>query len=387
MSPGSGLCVNYTTSRAILSDAVALVRGDRFYTIDYTPKNLTNWGFNEVNYDLNIDQGHVVYKLFYRAFPNHFKGDSIYAHFPFVIPSENAKIYKNLGIYDKYSWSKPTGVPELIVVNSYKAATTILDDMQTFKVTWGEAIEHSVKHAGHEYGKDYCLAGDGPANQISRKLVMKALYPSKWDSEVKEFYTDITRKLLKQYSYQIAGVNQVDIVRDVAGLANTHFSASIFSLPLKTDKNPLGIYTEQELNQVLSVLFMSIFYDIDPCKSFMLRNAAQTLAKQLGSLCLFNVEMISRTGLVADLIAKLHTQNALSDYGTHMIQRLLESGQEIKDIVWTTLLPTAASMVANQSQLFSQALDYYLGDGSKHLKDIQAWAQKDTPEAEDKLLR
>jgi hypothetical protein len=44
MTPGSGLCVNFTISRAILSDAVALVRGDRFYTVDYTPKNLTNWG-------------------------------------------------------------------------------------------------------------------------------------------------------------------------------------------------------------------------------------------------------------------------------------------------------------------------------------------------------
>lgn len=45
MSPGSGLCVNYTTSRAILSDAVALIRGDRFHTMDYTPKNVTNWGW------------------------------------------------------------------------------------------------------------------------------------------------------------------------------------------------------------------------------------------------------------------------------------------------------------------------------------------------------
>ena len=31
--PGSGLCTDYTISRAILSDAVALVRGDRFYTV------------------------------------------------------------------------------------------------------------------------------------------------------------------------------------------------------------------------------------------------------------------------------------------------------------------------------------------------------------------
>ena len=31
--PGSGLCPGFTVSRTILSDAVALVRGDRFYTI------------------------------------------------------------------------------------------------------------------------------------------------------------------------------------------------------------------------------------------------------------------------------------------------------------------------------------------------------------------
>lgn len=42
---------------AILSDAVTLVRGDRFYTLDYNPKNLTNWGYGEVQYDLNVNQG------------------------------------------------------------------------------------------------------------------------------------------------------------------------------------------------------------------------------------------------------------------------------------------------------------------------------------------
>lgn len=39
--PGAGLCPGYTISRAILADAVALVRGDRFYTNDYTAFNLT----------------------------------------------------------------------------------------------------------------------------------------------------------------------------------------------------------------------------------------------------------------------------------------------------------------------------------------------------------
>lgn len=33
MTPGAGICPTYTLSKAILSDAVALVRGDRFYTV------------------------------------------------------------------------------------------------------------------------------------------------------------------------------------------------------------------------------------------------------------------------------------------------------------------------------------------------------------------
>lgn len=33
--PGAGLCPGYTISRAILADAVALVRGDRFLTTDF----------------------------------------------------------------------------------------------------------------------------------------------------------------------------------------------------------------------------------------------------------------------------------------------------------------------------------------------------------------
>lgn len=33
MVPGAGICPTYTISKAILSDAVALVRGDRFYTV------------------------------------------------------------------------------------------------------------------------------------------------------------------------------------------------------------------------------------------------------------------------------------------------------------------------------------------------------------------
>jgi hypothetical protein len=42
MSPGAGLCPNQTVGRAVLSDAVALVRGDRYYTTVATPCLSTN---------------------------------------------------------------------------------------------------------------------------------------------------------------------------------------------------------------------------------------------------------------------------------------------------------------------------------------------------------
>ena len=36
LGPGSGICCGYTMTRAILADAIALVRGDRYYTTDYS---------------------------------------------------------------------------------------------------------------------------------------------------------------------------------------------------------------------------------------------------------------------------------------------------------------------------------------------------------------
>lgn len=387
-TPGSGLCVNFTISRAILSDAVSLVRGDRFYTTDFTGANLTNYGITACNSDSKIDLGHVMYKLVLGAFPNHFKGNSIYAHFPFVTPDENLRIHDKLKTKHMYSWDVPKHKPHAVEIKSYAAATAIMKDKDAFKVTWGESIRFLVsdRKTGTVRGDTYCLAGDASANEESRKLVMKALYPAKWNQEVKSFYEGTTQSLLEKYQYKIAGHYCVDVARDIALLAHTHFSASLFSLPLKTKKNPMGIYTEQELSQVLSVLFFSIFYDVDPVKSHPLKQSAKALVDTLGGLVMMNVESVSRFGIIAELVEKLHTKSALTEYGTHMIHRLLESGLNIKDVVWGQLLPTASSMVANQAQLFCQVLEYYLTDGKEHLGPMRELALKNDAKSDEVLL-
>lgn len=217
--PGSGLCTNYTISRAILSDAVALVRGDRFYTVDFTPKHLTNWAYNEINYDDSVDQGQVFYKLALTAFPNHFRGNSVYAHFPMVVPHENQKIFTGLGIAGSYNFDPPSNLPTPRMINSHAACSSILANQETFKVTWGTKIEFLMHQNNHPYGVDFMLSGDLPPNAASRQIMSTALYRDNWKSEVRSFYEDITLKLLQRNSYKVAGVNQVDIVRDVANLA------------------------------------------------------------------------------------------------------------------------------------------------------------------------
>ena len=224
---GQGLCPNYTISRAVLSDAVALVRGDRFYTVDYTPNNLTNWGFHEVSSDLAVDHGHVFYKLFLRAFPNHFQPNSIYAHYPMVIPEENHVIFSKLGQVDKYDFSRPAPIQRPIPITSYAACKSTLENQQDFKVTWGKAIEFLMHNSGKQFGTDFMLSGDASVNTQSRCVMGAALYRDKWQHEVEHFYKNITLQLLREKSYKVSGTNQVDIVRDVGNLAQVHFAAEV----------------------------------------------------------------------------------------------------------------------------------------------------------------
>ncbi|KUI54671.1 Linoleate diol synthase [Cytospora mali] len=255
MSPGSGLCGTVTMTTAILSDAVALVRGDRFYTIDYTPKPLTNWGFNEVNCDVAIDNGHVIHKLIFRASPNHFVNNSIYAHFPLVSPWENIKILKDLGKESQYSWEKPRRRRDLTTIESYKACTHILSHPKDFKVTWGEAITFlSMRDNGMVPACEFCLSGDGIANASNRDHIQKCLYPDNWDNDINNFVAVTTDRLLDQFGSSVASqtglhppnvpkdtrTREVDIVRNVIALATTRFSAALWSLPMTTQESPGG---------------------------------------------------------------------------------------------------------------------------------------------------
>ncbi|KAL8815505.1 MAG: hypothetical protein Q9223_005363, partial [Gallowayella weberi] len=384
MVPGVGIAPTFTISRAVLSDAVALVRGDRFYTIDYNTKSLTNWGYSEVQYNLNIEQGCMISKLILRALPDYFKTDSIYCHYPMTIPSENRKIMRDLGRELDYSWDRPAFIPPRVNLTSYVGAKYLLERGQEFNVTWGETLGFLMGKGG----LDFMLSGDSKFHDQQKKTMGGILYRENWHQHVKEFYEETTLKLLHQKSYKLAGMNMVDITRDVGNIAHIHFAANMFSLPLKTEESSHGVFTEQELYMIIAVIFVAGFCDFDPAMSFPLRHAARAVSQQLGKLIEGHVHSVSMTGIVSGVVDKFReNKNPLSDYGVHMIRRLLESGLGVSETTWSQILPTAVAMVPNQAQAFTQLLDYYLSDeGKQYLPAINKYAKMDTPEADDKIL-
>lgn len=134
---------------------------------------------------------------------------------------------------------------------------------------------------------------------------------------------------------------------------------------------------------------MGIFFDVDPVKSFPLRQISRKLAQQLGDIVEAKVQALSEpTGIIANVIQMFHENTALSNFGTHMIEQLLKTGISIKNLVWNNLLPSSGAMVANQAQLFAQTLDYYLSEeNAHHLREINRLAKLDTVEADELILR
>jgi len=380
--PGSGLCPSYTVSRAVLSDAVALVRGDRFYTIDYHPKKLTNWGFSEAASDVAVNNGCVFYKLFMHSFPQHFAPNSVYAHYPMTIPSEMQSVLKTLEREKNFSFKRPGRMGALKVVSSHAACKQMLSQPDIFQPN-AEGTLVSI------LGEQAKPAMSAAASAKNKKTVEEAIYISgKWEGEVRKYYENITAKLLKDKAYTLAKRKQVDIVRDIGNIAQVHFASEMWALPLKTKETPLGIFTEQELFLIMQSIYTSVHFDADPTLSYSLLQKSKSAISLLGELVLANITEISAGGLFSKLFSAIWPHDSpLPHYGINLIKRLLQEGIDPKSLTYGHILGATGAMTANQGMLFAQILEFYLNEGKGHLADIQKLAADDSDAAFAKLLR
>lgn len=134
ITDSSGLCSGETIAKAILADAVSLVRGDRFYAVDNSPANLTAFGFNSIASKRDVGQGVCIHKLLQHAYPGWYTGTSVYSMFPLTVPTEARKILKELGLEQDFTYDRPSFQKPLIPVTTWQGVVDIFENQAEFKV-------------------------------------------------------------------------------------------------------------------------------------------------------------------------------------------------------------------------------------------------------------
>lgn len=109
----------------------------------------------------------------------------------------------------------------------------------------------------------------------------------------------------------------------------------LFNLPLKTSSNPKGVYTEDELHAVLTLIYLAIYLDVDPVKSFPLKQATKAVAEQLGKLIETSAGRSSGG----------KQNDPVSTHGSTLLKSLSKDGLSTSDIAWNMILPTAVATV------------------------------------------
>jgi linoleate 10R-lipoxygenase len=117
-----------------LADAVALVRGDRHFTADYSPHNLTAWGFQDCQRSgENAGFGSMLGRLFLRTLPRQYTEDSTFTWFPLMTPEAMKEVLSNVETKDKYDFKRPEYVPAPVHVKEYGEVAGILTNKTKFQ--------------------------------------------------------------------------------------------------------------------------------------------------------------------------------------------------------------------------------------------------------------
>ncbi|KAJ3865441.1 heme peroxidase [Lentinula novae-zelandiae] len=249
LSEGLRFACGYTMTRAILGDAIALVRGDRFYTTDFTPANLTTWGYQDTMRDPNNGGlGGNLPKLLTRHLPRHYPFNSVYACYPFFTPQKMQDSLTRQKIAQNYTFTRPVAAPIPKVLNTFTGIKYAFNDPSKFHTAY------QMSGLGNGYGFMLAFDADVKKHDADKALALHALFPSQ-DSldSYRRWYRENAIQRIKEKSWTYDGVpgRYVDIVNDVINATSVRWAADrLCGIDVKTEENPSGVYTEQEVYDI-----------------------------------------------------------------------------------------------------------------------------------------
>ncbi|GLB41098.1 putative animal haem peroxidase [Lyophyllum shimeji] len=358
--PGAGLCPGYTISRAILADAVALTRGDRYLTTEFTPYNCTAWGYNDCQYDhKDGSYGGLLTKLLFRTLPDHYPAGSTYAHFPFLVPDflKDELMTRRPEVVDQYDWDPPSRPSPTVGIKSYDGVKQVLTD-HSFLSAYNErllTVSGKAMQAKVASDRDAALVALTHGRAIVEKLLPSTHgkhSPGTWA----EYFKQETLSLIKDKSvcYRARNSKTLDIVQDVINLLPIHWiSEEIIGLPLKTATNKDGTWYEQDVYKKFADVGRYVFLNFDPADDWHL-----------------HVDSVGTFSEVYEFIMH-HLKNdhyykdsaVESAHGQHFLRRVFKAfkdqdvpNEELSAYVFAAVVPT----VAHFSQAIAHVVDFYL---------------------------
>ncbi|KAJ7890508.1 linoleate diol synthase [Mycena olivaceomarginata] len=346
---GAGLCPGYTISRAILSDAIALTRGDRHFTHDYTPFNLTSWGFADCQRDPKAyGFGSTLGRLFLRTLPNNFTENSAYAFFPLMTPSAMKGHLSKMHLLDSYDLSRPGQLPRVQTVQDYTQIAEIMKN-PVFVAPYAARAAKVIK------GKGFFLV----ESEQEQRAIYGPLFEGHMD-KIGAYFRDTTRKLINSHSFTLVGGKTcvVDIVRDVLKVVPVYWAAEIAGIDLKTKENPHGDYTPLALYSMLSEIYSFIFLETEKSKVMTLRLKVQAHVDALLDHINAHLGFGSRISVV-ETVTSIFTKNKkTNEHEQHdLVKRLHDMGRssDIANIILAIMVGSTVELslgLVNMINLF-----------------------------------
>jgi linoleate 10R-lipoxygenase len=385
-SPGSGIAPTYTVGRAVLADAITLVRSDRFLTLDYTVSNLTAWGMNEIQGDPKTLGGSMLYRLIQRGLPGWFPFNSIAVMQPMYTKKANIAIAKELGTIDQYTLDDPSPPKKPVVIKTWAGIKQVLNDPATFPLGWGKVLDY-IFNGKRDVGW-FMLAGNEPRNLEHRKKTAQAFSKlPNLQQTILDFIDRVGKNLLKEADFELkTGLHQVDIIRDVAIPLNAQFTSDLFYFDLRTDENPQGTLSVVDLYKSMVNLRIWATNNTDPAESWNRRRRAAEGAKVIidSTRKLVDEVVSSRgfgLGLTSTLAKKFSRQAYLKDHslrssGFKLVDALLAQGASAENVVdqlWLLAFGEIGVLVTT----FYEILEWFMRPENKSIwEQVQQLAQQ-----------
>ncbi|KAH7890391.1 heme peroxidase [Phlebopus sp. FC_14] len=362
--PGAGLCPGFTISRAILADAVCLTRGDRFLTVDFTPYNLTSWGYNHCMVNkADGSYGGMLTKLLFRLLPNHYPARSVYAHFPFTTPDFMLPYIASREwekIHD-YEWERP-----------------------------GETAGHDTQRV-RTLGDIYEKRLEALTTGVVVTYIQEVRVRIQRESISSISFSKMAQNLIKKSSSDDGAVRSLDVVKDVLNHVSVHWAANfVLGLPITPVDSAWGGHSVQQWYQLFADVARYLYFNDDVAYDWTLREKAVKATNEImyylhARLTRLNDGIVSLAGACDLVRSSILTSNIHND---GLLTNILLEGKQwdLNNIAYTMFEETVPSTVLFSAVLASVVNYYSHASQERELQKLVELCTDTTRNPKDDIL-